>query len=402
MEIDLIFRRSWIYIGHVSQVPSAGDYVTATLLGQPVVVVRQEKGDIRVLHNRCPHRGARVVAGKAGTAKRFSCMYHGWTFRNDGSLLAIPCRDNYAGTEVANNSGQFGMSPVRSAEYRGFIFVNLSDTGPDLETFLGDARRALDNMTDRSPDSELEVAGGRYRAVYDNNWKIYLENLHDGMHPPFVHGSSVDASRQVAANNSAGVDHFRLNVIQANGQSLEDMKELEVSCYAHGHSDMRGFRNPDDEDDPMLQAYWSAHAEKHGEQASAEILNTNLHNVSLYPATSAHPRFLQVRVITPLAVNQTAIDIQVLRWKGAPEELHHRNIQYANTVHSLSSMIKPDDLEAYQRIQEGLASSGDSSVSQHSKFTDGDNDRAPDSALSERYIRNQYRAWLEYMCGDAA
>jgi hypothetical protein len=213
----------------------------------------------------------------------------------------------------------------------------------------------------------------------------------------------VDAGRQVAASNSnlARANQFRLNVIRANGQSLEDMKGLEVSCYELGHSEMRGFRNPDDKKDPVLQAYWQAHRAKHGEQASAAILNTNLHNVSIYPTTSAHPRFLQMRVITPLSVKQTAIDIQVLKWKGAPEELHHRNIQYANAVHSLSSMIKPDDLEAYQRIQEGLTSSGDISVSQHSKFTGGDSDAAPDSALSERYIRNQYRAWLEYMCGDA-
>ena len=353
LEKDRIFGRSWIYVAHTSQVPNAGDYITTDLQGRPVVVVRQDNGETTVLHNRCSHRGAMVVAEKSGTAKKFSCMYHGWTYRNDGSLLSIPCRDNYADTDVDRGFGKYGLSRVRSDQYRGFIFANLSDDGPGLEEFLGNARRSLDNMTDRSPDGELEVAGGGFRAIYNNNWKIYLENLHDGMHPTFVHRSSVDASRKLVADDPATLGHFRLNVILANGQSLADMEGLEVTCFERGHSDMRGFRNPDGENDPVLQAYIEAHREGHGKDMSDEILSTNLHNVSFYPATSAHPRFLQMRVIRPLAADCTAIDIQVLKWKGAPEELHRRNIQYANTVHSPSSIIKPDDLEAYQRIQRG-------------------------------------------------
>ena len=106
-------------------------------------------------------------------------------------------------------------------------------------------------------------------------------------------------------------------------------------------------------------------------------------------------------MIRPIAADRTDIDISVLRWKGAPDEINQRNIVYANTIHSPSSLIKPDDLEAYRRVQDGLYASGSEWISQHSLSGPDTDDDSPQSALSEQYIRNQYRAWLAYMCSRA-
>ena len=401
LEVKRIFARSWNYLCHESQIAHPGDYLTSEIAGNPIIVIRDEDNTIRVLHNRCAHRGAKLLGNEQGNATVISCSYHGWCYKTNGELLSIPCRENYRNTEIGTGQSDYGLSEIRSESYRGFIFANLSASSPGLADCLGGARRALDNMVDRSPEGELEAVESSFRAVYRNNWKIYLENLHDGMHPLTVHQSSIAASQgQIGKieQTSGMTPPLALQLVRANAQSYQQMKELEVTCYEYGHSDMRGFRNPDNDTDPVYREYVNRHQRQYGKEKSAEILNTNLHNVSFYPNASAHPRFLQMRVIKPIAGDRTAIEINVFRWKGAPDEINRRNITYANTVHSPSSLIKPDDLEAYRRVQEGLRSSGREWISQHSLFDPASDDTTPQSALSEHYIRNQYRAWLAYMC----
>ena len=401
LEIDRIFARAWNYLCHESQLSDPGDYLTTEIAGNPVIVIRHEDSTIKALYNRCAHRGAKVLENTQGNARVLSCIYHGWRYGTDGELLSIPCRDNYRNTDVENNQTHYRLPEIRSESYRGFIFANLSHHAPALSDYLGGARRALDNMIDRSPEGRIEAVRGSFRAVYRNNWKIYLENLHDGMHPLHVHQSSIAASRaQIDSieKTSGKTLPLALQLMQANAQGYREMEELEVTCYEHGHSDMRGFRNPDTAADPAYRDYLDRHQASYGEEKSAEILNMNLHNVNFYPGASAHPRFLQMRVIRPLAVDRTAIEISVFRWKGAPEEINRKNIIYANTIHSPSSLIKSDDLEAYRRVQEGLHSSGREWISQHSLFDPDTEVVSPQSALSEQYIRNQYQAWLACMC----
>src|SRR6266446_6738110 len=97
LEMERIFERTWIYVGHDSQVPNPGDYLTAQIGRQPVIMVRHDDGSIRVLYNRCGHRGARLV-GEAGSLRHFRCCYHGWTFRTDGTVLSVPLRRGYDDT----------------------------------------------------------------------------------------------------------------------------------------------------------------------------------------------------------------------------------------------------------------------------------------------------------------
>lgn len=401
LEIQRIFACAWNYLCHESQVPNPGDYLTADIAGNPVIVIRGEDSLVRILHNRCAHRGAKVLETAQGNANVLTCSFHGWCYGTDGGLLSIPCRDNYRGTEVDKNPAGNGLSGVRTDSYRGFIFANPDGNALDLADYLGGAGRALDNMVDRSPEGKLEAVNSSFRAIYRNNWKIYLENLHDGMHPLNVHQSSIAASREQISRiekASGKIAPLALQLVQTNAQSYRQMEELEVTCYKYGHSDMRGFRNPDNDADPIYREYINQHQQSYGREKSAQILNTNLHNVNFYPNASAHPRFLQMRVIRPISVDRTAIEISVFRWKGAPDEINRRNIIYANTIHSPSSLIKPDDLEAYRRVQEGLHASGREWISQHSLFDPDTDDASPQSALSEQYIRNQYRAWLSYMC----
>jgi phenylpropionate dioxygenase-like ring-hydroxylating dioxygenase large terminal subunit len=396
-ERERLFARSWLYVGHDSQVPAAGDYFCTQMAGRPVVMIRHGSGSVHVLHNHCPHRGALVAGGRTGNARLLRCCYHGWAFQPDGRLQAIPCIESYDGSSVKAGNPAFDMQPVKSAGYRGFVFATLDADAPELLAWLDRGAAVLDNMTERAPDGELEVAGGYFRAVQRNNWKVYLENLHDGMHPKFVHQSSLRASDRVARKADTGETSesaLRMRIIAANNQGFEEMGALTVDCYGAGHSAMRGFRNPRT-DDSVAREYEERLAGRRGAQEAERILSLNFHNANFYPNLSVHPSFMQLRVIFPLSVDETLVEMWTLRLKGAPEAFNRRNIVYANTVHSPSSLIKVDDLEAYRRVQAGNAG-GPEWVSQHARDPESSND-ATGSALSEHYIRHQYRAWLAYM-----
>ncbi len=387
LEMARIFARAWIYVGHESQVAQPGDFITASVAQQPVVMLRHDDGGIRVLHNRCGHRGALVVTQRSGRAALLRCPYHGWTFRTDGALDAIPAAEGY---DPGFDRAAHGMAALpRVANYRGFVFASLAEHGPGLADFLGEGRRALDNMVERAPGGALEVAGGAFRAIQRNNWKIYLENLHDGLHAQVVHQASIAASRAVAASEGPS---FALDVVAANGAPLREMAALQVNCYPYGHSDMRGFRKTRAAD-PAFAEYEAALASRLGREGAESVLADSLHNALVYPSFSVHPAFQQLRVIIPERVDRTIIEVWCLRMKGAPPLMHRRNVAFANAVHSPSSIVKVDDLEAYERVQAGLAGGPDwVSLARGLGRADG-----PATALDERFMRNQYAAWLRYM-----
>ncbi|MDE0334894.1 MAG: Rieske 2Fe-2S domain-containing protein, partial [Defluviicoccus sp.] len=159
LEMERIFERLWIYIGHESQVKNPGDYYLARVGRQPMLMTRDLNGEINVLYNRCPHRGAQICSARKGNAgKLFRCSYHAWMFELDGRLDSVPGAKGYEGTRFDPNDPAFHLRKAPRAEnYRGFWFASLAGDGPDLETHLGRSRLALDQLVDRSPDGEIEV-----------------------------------------------------------------------------------------------------------------------------------------------------------------------------------------------------------------------------------------------------
>ncbi len=401
LELQRIFGRAWLYVGHESQVPAPGDFVTATLARQPVIMVRCPDGVVRVLFNRCAHRGALVAAERQGHVENFRCAYHGWTYRLDGALQSIPREEDYAETGFDRACADMKLLP-RAAAYRGFVFASLAEDGPDLADFLGPAAANLDNMVERAPEGALEIAGGCFETLQRNNWKIYLENLHDGAHPMIVHQSSFAAAKNAAAEARDPLTRFRAEVVAANSQNYEQMGALEVASYARGHSDMKGFRRAASDEPPYFD-YVAKLEARIGAAEAERVLGTQRHNAMFYPAFSVHPVFMQLRVLQPLAVDLTRIDIWTLRMKGAPAWMHRRNVAFANTVHSPSSIVKADDLEIYARVQRGAAAEGEAwiNLQRGAEPARSGSEGARSTALSEAFIRNQYRAWREYMAGAA-
>jgi phenylpropionate dioxygenase-like ring-hydroxylating dioxygenase large terminal subunit len=164
LEMERIFRRAWLYVGHESEIPRAGDYALAPLAGDEVLLVRQEDGSVAALHNRCAHRGARIATCPGKAARALRCPYHSWTYRLDGSLLGVPLPEGYDELPA-------GLARVpRLESYRGFLFATHDATAPALREYLGELASAFDNMVDRAPEGTLTRFGGRLQLEYRGNW----------------------------------------------------------------------------------------------------------------------------------------------------------------------------------------------------------------------------------------
>jgi choline monooxygenase len=177
LEHDRIFAATWQPVGRAAQVAQAGDFFTAEIAGRPVVVVRDEAGELRAFHNVCRHRAGPVAVG-CGRRKSLQCAYHGWTYKLDGALATMPEFEGVACFERAEN----GLRPVKVASWGPFVFVNLDGSAGPLEDLLGGIpaatrKYALDAMTYRD----------RREWTFDCNWKVYMDNYHEGYHLPMVH-----------------------------------------------------------------------------------------------------------------------------------------------------------------------------------------------------------------------
>ena len=199
LEMEHIFESAWVYCGHESQVKNTGDYFTFDIGRQPMIMVRDKTGDINVLYNRCPHRGVELIGNQSGnTGNAFVCSYHAWTFHLNGKVRAIPLMKGYDGTKFTTDDPMASMVAAERVDaYRGFVFASLKSTGPSLIDFLGEAKVAFDDMCDRSPVGEVEAVPVCHRVVQHSNWKFFMENQLDALHPSVTHQSTGVSARRV-------------------------------------------------------------------------------------------------------------------------------------------------------------------------------------------------------------
>jgi choline monooxygenase len=188
-EAERIFRREWVCVGRADQATMAGDYFTAVLCGDPIIVVVDRDGARRAFSNVCRHRGC-VIASGAGNAKTLQCPYHRWTYALSGELLAIPGRPNPMEDIAGFRQEEHGLIPIRSAEWGGFVFVNLDGKAPDIRRWLGDLPAWMDAYGFDAMTTVRHVS-----HIVACNWKVFLENSMEAYHVPFVHQRQIDPAR---------------------------------------------------------------------------------------------------------------------------------------------------------------------------------------------------------------
>jgi phenylpropionate dioxygenase-like ring-hydroxylating dioxygenase large terminal subunit len=395
LEMERLWSRTWIYLGHTSQVPNAGDFITADVAAKPVIMVRHTDGKVRVLMNRCAHKGTKVVYDIAGnTGKTFRCPYHAWTYRTDGSLLNIPLKSGYEGTRLDAQ----GLTPVMHETYRGFVFVRLAD-GPGFGEYFGDSLSSIDNLADRSPEGELEIVGGCLRYLHNCNWKMFVENLNDTMHPMIVHASSAGTAKKLWEGRPP--EEPKPMAIEQYAPFANDYKffdDMGVRVYPHGHG-FSGVNFSIHSAYSSIPQYEESMKRTYGEERAKQILGTVRHNTVYYPSLTIKGAIQSIRVARPLAADKTVIESWTLRLKGAPDKLLERTMMYNRLINSPMSVVGHDDLHCYRSAQEGLAAEGNEWVSLHRDFKQAELSAGEltCNGTSEISMRNQFRAWREFM-----
>ena len=168
-EMDAIFDKTWVWVGHESEIANKGDYKTARIGRHSVIVSRDRKMNIHVLVNRCRHRGATICEKHKGNARSFVCPYHGWGYGQDGTLRAIPIAGPYEGVVDKEN---LPLISLRMESYNGMIFATFNDDIEPLEDFLGGAKKWIDLFMKqgggypiKSRDRRRNIHGGNHGAV---------------------------------------------------------------------------------------------------------------------------------------------------------------------------------------------------------------------------------------------
>ena len=183
-ERRLIFDRTWLYVGHESEIPEPHDFRTRSVGGRPIIFTRDADGATRVFVNSCPHRGMQIESRPEGHGRFLKCFYHGWSFNTSGDLVALPDEDSYGPDFDRHNLCL--ARPPRLDSYRGFVFLSWSADGPDLDQHLGAALDIFDLFADQSDDG-MRVIGGTHVYSAKANWKLLAENSYDGYHALTTH-----------------------------------------------------------------------------------------------------------------------------------------------------------------------------------------------------------------------
>jgi len=186
LEREAIFRRTWLNVGRMEQLPRTGAYFTRELdaAGTSIVVVRGGDGTARAFHNVCRHRGNKLVwqdyprEETSGTCRQFTCKYHGWRYDLEGALTFVQQYDEFFDLDLS----EFGLVGVRCEVWAGFVFVNLDDDAQPLADYMGRIGAGIEAY----PFERLTQVH-KYRAEIGANWKLFIDAFMEFYHAPVLH-----------------------------------------------------------------------------------------------------------------------------------------------------------------------------------------------------------------------
>ncbi|WP_137388542.1 aromatic ring-hydroxylating oxygenase subunit alpha [Rhodoligotrophos defluvii] len=338
-ELEKIWFRTWVYVGHVSEVPNRNDYVTKSIGPMPVLMVRDREGEIRLLLNRCPHRGNAVCVIEKGNRSSFTCPYHSWTFANDGRLIGYAFPDGYQGVERSD----LGLAQVpRIAIHKGFVFGSMAEDGPSLEEHLGGAIRAIDQLCENSPEGEIELTAGFLRHRTKANWKFILENECDGYHPGFVH-ASIFSVADSKIGELYGASSIAVTRDFGNGHTEVDLRPE----FRRRGEPLSWFGTTP----ARLPGYVAAMEAAYGREKARQIMIDGTPHTMIFP--NLFIAEIQLFVIQPVAVDETIQHVTALQFKGAPDFNRRMRQQTMGSV-GPAGFLLADDTEMYERNQRGL------------------------------------------------
>ena len=394
-----VFARAWLYVGHESQIREPGDFVLSKMGEESVILMRDRERKIHVFLNTCTHRGMKVCRYDEGNTRVFTCPYHAWSFGLDGRLVGVPeFKDAY---DAGFKREEWGLAEVAQlANFRGTIWATWDKEAPDFESYLGEAKFALENAL--APwdggDGETELLGTPQRWLIPSNWKFVAENFSGDVGHVVSH-RSVDL-----AGIGPGADK--------EGRR-DDPGQLLLSIYPGGLGITFGYRasvtpRNDYAQSAITAAYYRECFEqrrtRQGEHAGlVPIVGTIFPNMSFH---GQQPR--TIIVAHPRGPMQTELWRVYFVDKSAPAEVKRFLRDYYIRYSGPAGLTEQDDMENWNyataasegemarrmpyNYMAGLGAGG------RHRLAPGITTEHPIS--SEQNPRGLYKRWAEYM--DAA
>ena len=390
LERALIFDRSWLFIGHGSELKEPNDYLTRKVGGRELIFNRDRRGEYRAFFNTCPHRGAMVAREKCGNALGFKCFYHGWSFNNNGKYATRTPAGVYP--ENFGKDGSLDLAAVpRLDSYRDFFFVNYDPNARPLVDFLQGAAEILDLVADHSPNG-MEIVGGAQEYSIRANWKLLVENSFDGYHAAETH------------------ETYFAYLMKAIGEgevtaALDDLENASRGLDLGGGHGMVEGRAPwgrpigraipawGEEGKAEIDAITKELVERVGPERAARIANRD-RNLGIFPNLVMNDIMaITVRTFYPDAPDLMNVTSWALAPVGETREARKRRLDNFLEFLGPGGFATPDDVEALESAQRGYA------ASQFAPWNDISRGMLKDQPASddEEQMRTFWREWNRRM-----
>ena len=370
----------WNYVCLESDVPKPGNYRTTFVGEMPMIVVRGADGVIRAFENRCAHRGALIALDDAGTAKRFQCVYHAWSYDLEGNLVGVAFEKGShgrGGMPPEFCKAEHGPRKLYTATLHGLVFASLSDQAPPIEQYLGDSVRGrIARVLGRRPLTVL----GRFTQALPNNWKLYVENVKDTYHASLLH-TFFTTFRVTRLTQGGGVmvspdggHHASTTIDRANDAESATYREQGL------RSDQAGYRLVDPS---ILDA-----VDEFGDGIKLQIL-TVFPNFVLQQIYNC----LAVRQVLPKGPNAMELHWTYFGFVDDTPEMSDRRLKQSNLV-GPAGYVSMEDGCVGGFVQRGAAAAPDAlSVVNMG----GDGAESQDTRATEASVRGFWKAYRHHM-----
>ena len=344
LEQEKLYRGPvWSYLGLDAEVPNAGDYKSTFVGDTPVVMTRDEAGNIHAWVNRCAHKGAQVCRERFGHSDdgAFTCVYHQWAYDAKGDLKGVPFRRGLKGAggyEKDFDMGAHGLRQLKVATIAQMVFASFDDSTPDLETFLGEKMCANIHRIMHKPIKVIGYA----RQYMKGNWKLYSENSRDAYHGGLLHlfyptfGIYRQSQESEGVLNDIGYHNY------FNVSAPAPAKKVDYEGFKEEAN--REMQGPHELKDPRVLKFVPERDDRVG-----------LSIQSLFPSVVLQQiqNTLAARQVLPKSVNETELVWTYFGFEDDNEEMDQHRLRNINLV-GPAGFISMEDGEAVELCQNGV------------------------------------------------
>ena len=393
IEKKQILRKSWLYLGHESEVAKPNDFIVRQVIDTTLIFTRDRGGAIHAFFNTCPHRGAIICRENAGNRKTFTCPYHGWTFKNSGELQTQNAPYGYE--ENFNADALYNLKPVPQLATRaGFVFVNFDADAVALDKYLGAAGDRIDMLSEHSAVG-LEVIGGMQEYYIRANYKLMCENSYDGYHLHSTHGSYLDYQFSMLKG-------LEPKPITGFGRGLDNGHscfEIEIQT---GRPIAQWLPVWGEEARIDIDSAKTALLDRVGTERGEMIAGVN-RNMVIFPNTVMNDQqTILIRSFIPISVNEMVVRAWPLGPIDETPELHRVRLEGALSFLGPGGFATPDDVEMLELCQRGYEMGGIEYNDISKGFTPGEDSLSgEDDCNNELQMRAYWTHYDQIMSGAA-